>query len=347
MSRARRPVLALAWLCAATAGLSAEPCLRGVNLSGAEFGSLPGTAHIDYDYPAAAEFQRIAAGMAAVRLPFRWERLQPRLSEALDPAELARLDEAATAGAAAGLTVILDLHNFGHYAGKMIGSPDVPVEAFVDVWRRMAMHFRDQPRLVFSLMNEPFDMQARDVAAASGKAIAAIREAGAHQLVLVSGTAYSGAHSWESDLPVGNNAREMLAVQDPLDRFAFDLHQYLDADFSGRAAECSKAAEAVAAIDHVGAWLASHHRRGFLGEFAASDRPECLATLKTLVKHVNADPEHWIGWTAWGAGAWWPPEYVFNLQPTQAGERPQMRTLAALAKGAGGKPAVCNLAGKS
>ena len=57
---------------------------------------------------------------------------------------------------------------------------------------------------------------------------------------------------------------------------------------------------------------------------------------------VDADPAHWVGWTAWGAGAWWPQDYPFNLQPTSTGERPQMQALAGLARA----PARCNLAGE-
>jgi endoglucanase len=135
----------------------------------------------------------------------------------------------------------------------------------------------------------------------------------------------------------------MLSVHDPLNRFAFDLHQYLDADFSGRVAECPAASRAVEAIDSVSSWLASNERRGFLGEFAASERPECLAALKSIVSHVNAHPKEWVGWTAWGAGAWWPPNYIFSLQPTTSGERPQMKTLISFFQKPDRKSETCDL----
>src|SRR5690606_41493518 len=59
-----------------------------VNLAGAEFGagnsasaSLPGRYQIHYIYPGETDFKRYAdLGMKLVRLPFRWERLQPKLN---------------------------------------------------------------------------------------------------------------------------------------------------------------------------------------------------------------------------------------------------------------------------
>ena len=322
-----RPVLlALALIAAMPA--QAEICLRGVNLSGAEFGDLPGKRDTDYTYPSEATIQRLGKlGASAIRLPFRWERLQPELNGSLDIMELAHLDQTVRRINEAGLTAILDLHNYGYYAKKQLGSKELPAEALADIWHRLAEHYRDRPKLVFSLMNEPYDITSADWAKIQNIAIAAIRKAGAKQLLLVTGTAFGGAHSWTSDLPVGNNGRDLIGVTDPLNRYAYDFHQYLDADYSGRAPECSGAAGALKGLDDVTTWLKANGRRGFLGEFAASNKPECLATLKQMAAKLDANPQQWLGWTAWGAGPWWPADYVFNLEPTSAGERPQMKVL--------------------
>lgn len=322
----RLTVLALALL--ATLPVRAETCLRGVNLSGAEFGDTPGKVDTDYTYPSEEAIQRLGKlGASAIRLPFRWERIQPDLKGGLDIMELAYLDQTVRRINEAGLIAIIDLHNYGYYAKKQLGSKELPAEALADVWRRLAEHYRERPKLVFSLMNEPYDITSANWAKIQNVAIAAIRKAGAKQLLLVTGTAFGGAHSWTSDLPVGNNGRDLLGVVDPLDRYAYDFHQYLDADYSGRAAECSAAAGALKAIDDVTAWLKANDRRGFLGEFAASNKPECLTALRQMAAKVDASPQQWLGWTAWGAGPWWPADYIFNLEPTKAGERPQMRVL--------------------
>jgi len=322
----RSIIVALALAAAMPA--QAELCLRGVNLSGAEFGDLPGKLDTDYTYPGEAAIARWGKlGMSAVRLPFRWERIQPRLNGELDLMELAYLDQTVRRLDEAGLVPILDLHNYAYYGKARLGSADVPPAALADVWRRLAEHYRDRPKLVFSLMNEPYDINSADWAKIQNGAIAAIRKAGARQLLLVTGTAFGGAHSWSSDLPVGNNARDLLEIADPLGRFAYDFHQYLDADYSGRAAECSAAPGALKAIDDVTAWLKAHGRRGFLGEFAASAQPACLTALRQMVSKLDANPQQWLGWTAWGAGAWWPADYVFNLEPAGGGERPQTKVL--------------------
>lgn len=341
----RAPLAAVLALATAVSPAFAEPCLRGVNLSGADFGPTPGRPNFDYAYPDAGAFDRLAGnGATAVRLPFRWERLQPKPNAPFDKGELARLDGAVKAANAAGLTVIVDPHDYAYYRGKRIGSADAPVAQFVDLWKRLATHFKGNPRTVFSLMNEPYDVQAADWAKTSQAAVDAIRKTGALQMIIVPGTAYTGAHSWSSELAVGRNDVEMAKVSDPLGRMAYDFHQYLDADFSGRQPECSGAERALKAIDDVTAWLRAGGRRGFLGEFAASGRPDCVAALTAMVRKMNDAPDAWIGWTAWGAGAWWPKDYPFNLEPTDAGERPQMAALKPLM--ANGDSA-CDLGGRS
>ncbi|WP_196804845.1 glycoside hydrolase family 5 protein [Methylopila sp. M107] len=312
----------------------AEPCLRGVNISGAEFGQTPGRPNFDYAYPGADAFKRLAAnGGTSVRLPFRWERLQPAPNKPFDKDELARLDGAVKDANEAGLIVVVDPHDYAYYKGKQVGSADVPVANFVDLWKRLAGHFKGNPRTVFSLMNEPYDVRAADWSKTAQAAVDAIRKSGALQLIIVPGTAYTGAHSWSSELAVGRNDVEMAKVSDPLNRMAYDFHQYLDGDFSGRTADCPGAERALKAIDDVTAWLKAGGRRGYLGEFAVSERPECVAAMKTMVTKMNDAPNAWIGWAAWGAGGWWPKDYVFNLEPTDAGERPQMAALKSLMAG--------------
>ena len=343
-----RAALLGSWLAGSGGAADAAPardglCLRGVNLSGAEFGTVPGRAEFDYTYPKAdliGHFARL--GATAIRLPVLWERLQPGLGAPLDPAESGKLSQAVAAASAAGLATIIDLHNFGSYAGHRVGSAAVPATALADVWRRLALQYGRRDDVVLSLMNEPHDIPIRDWASAANVAIAAIRTVGARNLVLVSGGEYGGASRWTEDLPVGNNGRDMLAVRDPLDRFAFDVHQYLDADSSGTSPECSDPARALNGLDAVHGWLVANGRRGFLGEFASSDRPACVKALEAMVGRVDADPLRWVGWTAWGAGPWWPPDYMFSLQKPPDADSAQLRALAKRFTPPGGTPARCD-----
>src|SRR5215207_10658771 len=103
--------------------------LRGVNVSGAEFGApysldptsnfsnrRPGRYNYAYHYDGQATFDYLARrGIKLIRLQIRWERIQPVLGGALDETELRRLKAAVGRAADAGLKVILDVHNFGDY----------------------------------------------------------------------------------------------------------------------------------------------------------------------------------------------------------------------------------------
>lgn len=321
-------------ICALSNGsyAASQPCLRGVNVAGAEFGDLPGRYGYDYAYPTRETIVSLAnMGINAIRLPFRWERLQPKLNAPLDPTELAHLDQTVSAAKAAGLTTILDLHNFAYFNKKRLDSPEVGANSFADFWGRLAKHYRNTPEVAFGLMNEPYDLPAGVWLTAANAAIASIRGAKAHQLILVPGTAYSGAHSWTVDLPVGNNGGTMLGVVDPLDNFAFEFHQYLDSDYSGRSPSCENGDAALAAFENVDRWLATHKKRGFVGEIAASDRAECRAALANILDYLDKNPKRWIGWTVWAAGERWPASYPFNLQPASPAP-PVLELLADKAK---------------
>jgi hypothetical protein len=82
-------------------GVPPEAAMIGVNLAGGEFGKLPGVANRDYAYPGPRQFDYCQAkGLTIVRLPLKWERVQPKLKDALDEAELERLDAAVKLAAA-------------------------------------------------------------------------------------------------------------------------------------------------------------------------------------------------------------------------------------------------------
>ncbi|UDF31320.1 UNVERIFIED_ORG: glycoside hydrolase family 5 protein [Roseateles sp. XES5] len=305
-------------------------CLAGINLAGAEFGTGRGTYGKDYIYPSAETIAYVAGkGFNAVRLPFKWERLQPRLGRGFDKAERDRLAATVKALRAAGMTVILDPHNYGYYDDGQIGSPAVPDSAFADFWRRLAEDYKDDAGVQFGLMNEPHDMPAPQWLATANAAIAAIREAGATNLVLVPGTIWTGAHSWEEPREGGANGTVMLGIEDPANNHAYEVHQYLDDDFSGKAAACARADDAVKALERFTDWLKRNDKRGFLGEFGGSAEPACLDGLARMTALVRKEAGVWTGWTYWAAGDWWSADEPLNVQPTPAGDRPQLAALAA------------------
>ena len=324
---------ALAMLCTAAvaaqdAPVARHPALSGVNLAGAEFGKPGGTYGKDYKYPADAEIDEVARrGFTIIRLPFLWERLQPTLSGAFDPDELKRLDAVVAHARAKRLAVILDPHNYARRGDTVIGSDGLPIAAFADFWRRLADRYRGQDGVIFGLMNEPHDMRTETWAQAAQAALDAIREAGACNRVLAPGNDWTGAHSWVSGSYGTPNAIAMASLRDPLNRTSFEFHQYLDADWSGRAKVCQPPAQVVAALATATQWLEANNATGFLGEIGAGTDPQCLAGLDAMLAHLDAHPKVWRGWTAWAAGDWWPADYPLLLRRVNGADTPQLAVL--------------------
>jgi endoglucanase len=298
--------------------------LAGVNLSSAEWGSgnVPGTYGQDYIYPSAAEVDYyVGAGMTVVRLPFLWERLQPALGGEFEPAELARLRSFVDDAVARGAHVILDPHNFGQHGGNVIGV-DFEVTEFADLWRRLAEIFGANDDVIFGLMNEPFRVLPEDWLVAANAAIAAVRAAGAANLILVPGADYTGAWSWTSI-----NGDIMAGVVDPGNRFVFELHQYLDSDHSGTGATCMSETIGSERLGDATAWLRQRGYRAMLAEFGAPANDTCLKAIDDLLAYVGNTADVWMGWAVWAGGPWW-GEAPLSVEPRANGkDRAQMAVL--------------------
>lgn len=312
----------------------AELPYRGVNLSGAEFGSqaLPGQHGKDYIYPDPAYARGYASadyfidkGMSAFRLPFRWERLQPTRGAAFDWNELTRLTTTVQHLTAKGATVILDPHNDARYRSMLVGST-IPNDDFADFWGRLADEFKTSSRVIFGLMNEPHDLPTEQWVSAANAAIGAIRRRDAQNLILVPGNAWTGAQSWSDGSYGTPNAVALLRISDPGHHFAYEVHQYLDADSSGRSPDCVSSTIGSARLRGFTAWLRAHERQGFLAEFGGGPNPTCLSAMQDLLAYVEANADVWLGWTYWAAGPWW-GDYFMSLEPKPSGDAAQMRVL--------------------
>ena len=332
----RTAVVALLMTGQMVEGVSAAEgtCLRGVNLAGAEFGALPGMFGKDYIYPSVETLDYFASkGFNTVRLPFVWERLQPSLFGDFASDELKRLKDTVLRMRNKGISVILDPLNYARYQGHLIGSPDVPPAAFSNFWQRLTQEFGQDPGVIFALMNEPHDISAANWLAIANEAIASIRSVSTRNLVMVPGTAWTGAHSWSGDWYGGSNASVMAGVRDPANHFAYEFHQYFDEDFSGKKDSCLRAEEAIASVGEVANWLRTTGAKGFLGEFGVTRDPSCVKAAAAMTETVDANRDVLIGWAYWAGGDWWPKEEALNIQPVAGLDRPQMAGLAsALAK---------------
>jgi endoglucanase len=308
------------------------PWMTGVNLSSAEWGegSLPGSYGSDYIYPSTDEVDYfLDAGLNSFRIGFRWERLQRELYGPLHEGELDRLESLVRYATARGARVVLDPHNYAAYDGAILGpdASDTPYDAFADFWGRLGAVFADDAQVVFNLVNEPHSIPTEHWLAAVNAAIAAIRDAGATNLVAVPGVGWTTASTWTDDWYGTPNAEVMTGVVDPIGHLAFEVHQYLDENSSGGGPECVSStigSERLAAFTE---WLRSHGYQGMLGEIAAPDTATCEAAVGDALDYLEANDDVWVGWLWWAGGPWWSSDYQLLLSPRDGEDQPQLEWL--------------------
>lgn len=339
--RPARLASAIAIAVTAAAGTArASLSYTGVNLAGAEFGSqMPGTVGVDYIYPTQAEVDYFRGkGANTFRLPFRWERLVPDLgSGALDTAQLGLLKEFVDQTTAKDAFVILDVHNYAQYITSggtthSLGSDQLTIAQFASLWSKLAAVFADNNRVLFGLMNEPKGLPVITTEKwfeAAQSAIDAIRATGSRNKILVCGNYYSGAWSWVSGAGMGTANASVLATKgliDPRKNLVFEVHQYLDADYSGTSPVIAH--DPVETLKAFTAWLRNTGNKGFLGEFAVAEGTVQREAVTAMLDYLRKNSDVWEGWTWWAAGPWW-GDYMFSLEPLEGGaDAPQMAYIA-------------------
>lgn len=296
----------------------------GINLAGAEFGSATGQFGTDYTYPTSANIDYYAdKGFDSVRLPFLWEHLQHDKNGPLDAAELSRIDAVVDHAAQRGMSVILDVHNYGYAFGAQIGSADVPNSAFADLWGKIADHYKGNPHVVFGLMNEPHDQTPQQWLDSSNAAIAAIRATGATQTINVAGTQWNGAWTWNSS---GNADVIGNGIQDPLHNYRFEVHQYLDGDGSGTHAGVVSENVGVERLAAITQWAEQTHNKLWLGEFGVANDPQSLTAMDHMLGYMQQHAGVWDGGSYWAGGPWW-GDYMFSAEPQNGHDKPQTEVL--------------------
>lgn len=322
----------------------AAQCLRGANVAGAEFGDTIGKLGTTHFYPTRETLAYLASKrMNVVRFPFKWERLQPVLYKPFDLNELQPLINSVAMAKSMGFKVILSPHTNARHFGKQVGSREVPTSAFADFWTRLAKLYAGDQDIIFLLQNEPDFMDAAFWLPSANAGIAAIRQTGADNMILVPGTIWTSAYHWYAEQNGGSNAAVMNGVVDPLDNYAYDIHQYPDEDFSGTHRTCPAKDTAIEALQRVTDWLKASGKRAILSEFGGTSSPDCLAAIREMAGFINDNPDAWIGWTYWAAGDWW-GDYPLSIQPEFRGgrDRPQMDALEPYVLGSSGEIPSCS-----
>ena len=312
---------------------------RGVNLSGAEFGeALPGTEGVDYTFNSEPTFQYFAAkGLTLLRIPIQWERMQPALNSPLNPDYLAGLKRDIAWAKKYGMSVIIEIQNFGRYSinkggvyqefiidNVYAGVVEVSSDNLSDFWTRMSNEFMGEPTVyAYGLMNEPHDMGTADWQVISQIVLTAIRDNGDNKLIMIPGDGWSGAVSWED-----NNGPNRWLV-DPANNFEYEAHLYFDADGSGEYRfpyDASVPGRALGAINSFVAWCNANGAQCYVGEYGVpDDDPNWLAVLDSVLTVMDSAG---FDGTYWSAGEFW-GDYPLSVQPTGnfTVGRPQLPTL--------------------
>ena len=327
--------------------------MAGINLAGAEFGGvIPGVEGIHYGWPTLDELDYWQSkGIQLIRLPFKWERLQPTLNGVFDSTYLARLDQTVERMGEREMLVILDVHNYAYYGGQLIGSAGVPMAAFGDLWGRLAAHFKNNAAVYgYGLMNEPADC---DWAAAAQVAIDAIRQQDTTtRLYIANGyPGWAATYTWGEPLQWAEDHMRIgpYELNDPSNLIRWELHVYLDHDASGTYANTYQFE--IERTDGPGArvsptvgiertlpfvlWLNKYDQIGFIGEYSAPANPgvdrRWLYSLRNTMSYFYGNC---LASTYWAAGERFYDgsstvisENGWIYRPFQSRERPQLKLL--------------------
>jgi len=248
------------------------------------------------------------------------------VNSSFDPLFLRNITTFVSYATAKGANVLIDPHNYARYWQKVVGS-DVAVTAYQNFWFNLAGIFANNNKVIFGLMNEPNTMQTELWLSDANAAISSIRSAGAKNLIFVPGNAWTGAASWLQNWYGTPNGVVMKGVTDPLNNFAFEVHQYLDSDSSGTHADCVSSTIGSERMSSFTQWAKDNKYRAFLGEFGGGRNPTCYSAIDDMLNHLNANQDVYLGWTWWAGGPWW-GDYIYALDPDSNGQdRPQMQYL--------------------
>jgi aryl-phospho-beta-D-glucosidase BglC (GH1 family) len=195
-----------------------------------------------YIYDSQETFDYLAGrGLDTVKIEFRWEIVQRTLGGPLHDRSMKRLLAVVGRANAAGLHVILSMHNFGAYwlwdgeqgVRRAIGSGKVPIRYYTNVWTRLAKRFAGNDDVSFAIMSEPVGLPSKgDLSPAelwekaSQKAVDAIRATGDTRSLLINGYRWSSLADWAEIHPDP-------WIDDPADNFFYTAHHYWDSDGSG------------------------------------------------------------------------------------------------------------------
>ncbi len=214
---------------------------------------------------------------------------------------LKTLDEMVGAALDAGLTVVIDEHDY-NFCGKHADECGPKLDAF---WAQVAPRYRDAPnRVVFEVLNEPFgEMTAERWNRQLVETLSVIRASNPARNVIV------GPASW-------NSLDQLAALQLPADdrHIVVTFHYYLPMTFTHQGASWVESTRHLSGVhwgteaeydamrkdfDRVKAWSERENRPIFLGEFGAYEAAPFPDRLRWTWAAARTAEAHGFAWAYW------------------------------------------------
>lgn len=293
---------------------------RGINLTGGSdydaFWSFPTTAEIRW-----AKRQ----GFDVVRVPYRWERLQPTLGGAFDAGHQTALDNVVREIVAQGMIAQPVAHNFG---GRVvvggtgaIGAPEVKIGTaslthahWEDFCLRLGGLWDDISDSVWlDLMNEPESLPLNGYATTTdhlvaiyNKGIVQVRAAGFTGRIVLEGNGYNNAQFFDTNpwynagsTPPTSADAFHAGIVDSGNNWIASVHNYPEPDHGDDTSPIANARTLRTRMDNVLAWCTSTGRTVIVGEFGVNPNDqygEAVARDFLQLAIENADKIEAVVW---------------------------------------------------
>ncbi|KAJ6540843.1 carbohydrate-binding module family 1 protein/Glycoside hydrolase family 5 protein [Mycena vulgaris] len=305
--------------------------LVGVNIAGFDFG-----CNTDGSCTASAAFPPLTQyfgkdgkgqmthfvnddGYNVFRLPVGWQFLtNDVLGGPVNQTNLAKYDALIQTCLATGAYCIIDIHNYARWNKGIIGQGGPTNAQFAATWSELATAYKNTPKVIFGIMNEPHDVPDINLWAASVQAaVTAIRNAGATtQMILLPGNDWTSAAAFISN-GSGDALKKVVNPDGSVTNLIFDVHKYLDHDNSGTNAECTtnNIAEAWAPLTQ---WLRCNGRQAFNTETGGGNTQSCITAMCQQIAYQAQNSDVILGYVGWAAGNF-DVSYVLSELPAGSG----------------------------
>ncbi|KAJ7090641.1 carbohydrate-binding module family 1 protein/Glycoside hydrolase family 5 protein [Mycena epipterygia] len=304
--------------------------LVGVNIAGFDFGcNTDGSCTASAAYPPLLQYYGKDGkgqmthfvnddGYNIFRLPVGWQFLTNNVIGPVNQTNLEIYDALVQTCLAAGASCIIDIHNYARWNGEIIGQGGPTNEQFATTWSEIATFYKDTPKVIFGVMNEPHDVPDINLWAGSVQAaVTAIRNAGATtQMILLPGNDWTSAGTFLSD----GSAAALSKVVNPDGSFTnlvFDVHKYLDSDNSGTHPECvtNNIDDAWAPLTQ---WLRCNGRKALNSETGGGNTASCITYMCQQIAYQAQNSDVILGYVGWAAGNF-DVSYVLSELPAESG----------------------------